>query len=253
MPISKTEFRKLMSIFRVPQLNSLGTGLQGSNGSALPGGAAAYTWATKPAASSVAEGTKIVITDYGVPTIEMVSDGTNWYPVGGSQLLYSAVFGSLATPTLSVSGAAANFNVGTDPVIPAGMLTFGVAGAPIGLRVKARYARSGALTTTITNRIYLGTSATPASNSLLFTANYAATDTSQLQVSTKFWAETATSGTRTGFMTEGGAAAASSYSTLNTLINTAAAMNVSFGISAYSGGTLTDVISLLKYEIYLEV
>lgn len=60
----------------------------------------AYTWTGKPAASSVAAGTVIRITDYGVgPGMFFVSDGTNWSPKGPQLLARGTVAASVTGTT----------------------------------------------------------------------------------------------------------------------------------------------------------
>ena len=106
-----------------------------------------YTWAAKPAASSVPVGTHIMIDPssfggthkYNVgPTA--VSDGTNWKPAGGRQLIMRAS-GSNSVPIATGSGTSATlFNIATNFSMPANFFTY----AGGGLHIKAKFRKTDA-------------------------------------------------------------------------------------------------------------
>lgn len=211
------------------------------------------TWA-KAKAATVGKsivGFQVEVSNYGLPSLRLVSDGTDLLPDSGSQILYAATFGPIGTPTNTISGAAGEFTLPADWTVPADLLVPG----KVGIRVKAKYYRNGAVTTTITNRVFLGNDATLGSNSILFTQNYNAADTRSVGVNTKAWFHTATTATRNGQLAEGdtGTTGAAGLNDINTAINTATDMKVRFGITTYSGGTLTDIIQLVAAEASLEV
>lgn len=88
--------------------------------------ASAYTWAAKPAASSLATGTEIIITDVGTPRSRWYTDGTNWRPVNGRVLL-KQFGGSVASPAIVYSGTG-NVQLaqpGGNLKLPGGMLLQG--------------------------------------------------------------------------------------------------------------------------------
>lgn len=106
-----------------------------------------YTWATKPAASSVARNVHIAIdpASFGGtykhtvgPTC--VSDGTKWMPAGGRQLLCSGS-SKAATPLGTASGTAATaFNIAAHFSLPANFFEY-VGG---GLEVRGKFRKTGA-------------------------------------------------------------------------------------------------------------
>lgn len=77
------------------------------------------TWATRPAAASYV-GLEILVSDYNYSKYR--SNGTDYVPVGRA-LLFNGVFGTFASPTLSVNltNSAQTFSWATQPKIPAGM------------------------------------------------------------------------------------------------------------------------------------
>lgn len=106
-----------------------------------------YTWATKPAASSVARNVHIAIdpASFGGtykhtvgPTC--VSDGTKWMPAGGRQLLCSGS-SKAATPLGTASGTTATaFNIAAHFSLPANFFEY----AGGGLEVRGKFRKTGA-------------------------------------------------------------------------------------------------------------
>ncbi len=119
-----------------------------------------YTWAAKPSAASNAD-RWIYITDVGQAKSLWKSNGTRWVPQGNSLDLFRGNWGTIASPTLTRT-TVGKYNIGTDPVLPAGFLQLGDE-----LEVYALIRKTG-VTGTNTFRLHLGTSATPTSNSLLY-------------------------------------------------------------------------------------
>jgi len=106
-----------------------------------------YTWAAKPAATSVAAGTVIRINNSSFggtykhtlgPLVE--SDGTNWRPFGGRQLLCRAS-STVASPLATASGATVTaFNVAAHFSLPASFFEY----AGGGLDVVGQFQKTGA-------------------------------------------------------------------------------------------------------------
>lgn len=100
-----------------------------------------YTWAGKPAATAVPVGTIIRITDFGVPFLMMMSDGTRWVPTGPEMLSRSAVpvilpssGSSNATGQITLTTALPAQPTGTVGVfLPAGVVTAGSQGSGAGV------------------------------------------------------------------------------------------------------------------------
>lgn len=108
------------------------------------------SWAAKPAAAAAGVGTVISVTGVGFGGRSLwISDGTNWHPLNGHALLYSAS-ALAAAPLATLNGAGTNqVFAGVNLLIPAGMLFDGchivtharivrtaVAGAPVAVTVQ---------------------------------------------------------------------------------------------------------------------
>lgn len=106
-----------------------------------------YTWAAKPAASSVSAGTEIRINTSSFGGTHKhtvgpvaVSDATKWMPSGGRQLLCRGS-GSVATPIGTASGTSATaFDIASHFSLPAGFFEY----AGGGLEVVAQFQKTGA-------------------------------------------------------------------------------------------------------------
>lgn len=105
--------------------------------------AGSFTWAGKPSATSFSAGTRIRITDYGVPCLMMETDGTRWVPAGIQVLARSAVAASAAADT--------NENTLATVTIPAGLL-----GLNSGLLVFAHWTTTNSANNKVA-RVKLGT------------------------------------------------------------------------------------------------
>ena len=131
-----------------------------------------YTWAAKPAASSVDAGTEIRIntSSFGGtykhsigPTA--VSDGTNWMPAGGMQLLARGA-GSAASPLATCTGTGSDvlFNIATNFSLPADF--FAYAGG--GLLVRAVFQKTGADANASTFRAKIGKNNTAGTTDIIY-------------------------------------------------------------------------------------
>jgi hypothetical protein len=204
------------------------------------------TYATLPTAAAKYAGWIAFISDLGVHGTYLRCTGSIWISHNsGSILLYNKNFGTLASPTLTISTgitAATKFNVGTDPKIPANLQ-----GADSKIRVKARFKKSGA-NATIVPSIYLGTSAS-SSDSLICAATVAASDnvTTLSAPTVDVITTTAIITTYTG--TEGGNGGVGAHADRSTNINFASDMYV----TVYAGAKNTnDTLSLMSLSVWLE-
>lgn len=109
------------------------------------------TWASRPAASAVAAGSKMRATDVGVGGYsEWVSNGTNWRPLNGSVLLFEDR-GSAASPIATLTGDGVATQMGF--VIPGASSVRLPAGMPFaGSRLSVMFEGArGAVATVATN------------------------------------------------------------------------------------------------------
>lgn len=136
-----------------------GTNFKDTAGNTLLFNNGTYTWAAKPAANTVPAGTHILIDKVSFggthkhsigPTA--VSDGTDWLPAGGIQLLCSAM-SSAASPLATASGTTATaFNITAHFSLPASF--FEHAGGS--LRVYGKFRKTGADATASVFTIRIG-------------------------------------------------------------------------------------------------
>ncbi len=118
-------------------------------------------WSSRPAASAVAVGAQMVITDVGVGGRSYWwSDGTYWRPVNGRVLLFQGI-GSLASPisTLTLNLTAQRFTLPGGYTIPGGLI---VPGSRIFAAAKTR--RIGAAGTSFTTSVCLNSVDAPFGN-----------------------------------------------------------------------------------------
>lgn len=142
-----------------------------------------YTWAAKPSASAVDVGTEIRIntSSFGGtykhsigPTA--VSDGTNWKPAGGQQLLArgSGSFGTpLATATAAVTGTDILFNIATNFSLPIDFFTHSGVGS--GIMIKAVMMKTGADANASTFRSKMGVNNTANTTDIIYSGDTLAT------------------------------------------------------------------------------
>jgi len=131
-----------------------------------------YTWANFPAANTVPLGTTFRIdpSSFGGTYknslgILMVSDGTNWKPKNGCQLLARGA-GSAASPLATSTGTGSDvlFNIATNFSMPAGLLSY----VGIGVRVRAVFQKTGADANTSTFRTKIGKNNTAGTTDIIY-------------------------------------------------------------------------------------
>ncbi len=203
-----------------------------------------YTWALKPAASTNTD-KWIYITDVGMEKALWKSNGTRWIPQGRVLELFRGNWGSVASPTLTRT-TVGKYNIGTDPVLPAGFLQLGDE-----LEVYGLIRKTGTVGTN-TFRLHLGTSATPTSNSLLYGVT-PTTLTDGQEVFINPVAVVAIVGTgidtyvTSSRIAKGGTGLANAMEDQGVLFDTATAMTLTANLTS-SGGS-GDAISLLYLRV----
>lgn len=203
-----------------------------------------YTWATKPNYFTTSVGSFINISDVGGPggSFWRATSG-GWVPLNGSVLLASN-WGSLTSPVATQTGSTGILFVlagGTGSlVIPATMLIAGRSK----LEIEVMHRRRGA-TATAAFSVYLGTSGTTA-DSKVFDVSIAATNNqdNRPMMTIGFTAGVATI---SNWLAAGGANGGA-FIDKTSNINLAAAMTISFGISA---ANLADAFDLIGYTARL--
>lgn len=129
-----------------------------------------YTWAAKPAASSVSAGTIIRIntSSFGGTHKHSIgpiaeSDGTRWMPAGGRQLLCRGS-GSVATPLATASGTSATaFNIAAQFSLPANFFEY----VGSGLQVIGWFQKTGADANASSFTLRIGTLSTASIDSIV--------------------------------------------------------------------------------------
>ncbi len=188
-----------------------------------------YTWALKPAAASNAD-KWIYITDVGQEKNLWKSNGTRWIPQNRQLDLFRGSWGTVATPSLSRT-TVGKFNIGTDPVLPAGFLQVGdTLEAQVVIRV------SGATAGSDIFRIHLGTSATPTSNSLFYGVTPAAADDHGVIGEPIAFVTSSTTYTTTSRLTKGGQGTVGLIEDQTTLFDIASAMTFTANLTANASG-----------------
>lgn len=168
----------------------------------------------------------------------VVADALNniWRP-HGVQILWGNT-GTLASP-LATLAAAAKFNIGTDPIIPGGLLR-----ADSKLIFKAKYRKVGATAPVV--RIDLGTDmTTPANNSIVYGQTVSGTANRDIFV----WAEVDFETTTTAFTSNrsqiGAGGADGQFADISTLLDTTANMKVMYEASTLAA----DTVNLISYSV----
>lgn len=173
--------------------------------------------------------------------VEIWADALNniWRP-HGQQRLFGNV-GTIAAP-LATLAAAGTFNIGTNPIIPAGLLR-----ADSRLVVRMKYRKAGATAPVV--RINLGTDmSVPANNSLVYSQTVGGTVNRDIYA----WCEVDFESTTSAFTTNrsqlGAGGADGQFLDISTLLNTAADMKVTFEASTL----VADTVYLIGYGIFWE-
>ncbi len=202
----------------------------------------AYTWATIPLASANAD-KWIYVTDLFGRKCLLYSNGTRWLPSpnGGEIDIFRGNWGTMASPTLSRT-TVGKYNIGTDPVIPAGLLAVGDE-IELLLLINAHGTAAGSDVV----RVHLGTNGTPTSNSLLYGITPAVTVNNQ----NGFGNPVATVVDATHYITtsrlvKGGLAGAAQVGLIEdqtTNFNIASAMTMTVNLTTNDSGEAMDVMS----------
>lgn len=186
-------------------------------------------------------GAEVHAWDVGQAGVYLVSDGANWRPRDGRQLLFQR-FGDITAPLDSKTGATAHtFALPQALLIPGGLI------APHSrLDIRAEVRRTTATATSSLN-VRLGTAGTTADGAV-YSASFAATAglTAQVNQSARFGA-VATRYTTMVQTNQNAQAATLAERTTN--VNTANDMRVTLDIS---GANTADVFTLIGYSIWLE-
>ncbi len=181
--------------------------------------------------------------------IRSIDSLNRWVPATGRALILSKRFGTAASPTVTMTSTtqatSSKFALTTDPIIPAGLF---YAGAKFELVFRLRRNVSVVALGTITLQAYLGTSATQNSNSIIWQGTMADTDNIDVYPAPVIEFLTATSVESTRNLSKGGSGIASSYTTSNTLINSAAEMNLSWKMVTTLDANNT--VDFLGYELW---
>lgn len=198
----------------------------------VSGSATEYTWASKPAASSVPVGTRIVVSDLvGGP--EFRNNGTNWIPSTGMVTL-AAMSGSITAPVASgtrVGGAAFLMGLpGGGIKIPAGLLI----PRQSTLRIAAYWSKTGALAGMPCNTV-IGTT-NSFSDSTTTGQFIGAAATAVWNMDNEYAIDTSTRIQGTQFVPRNGVTGATASGEYSTNINTSADMFINFGSNSGSDG-----------------
>lgn len=186
-------------------------------------------------------GAEIFVWDIGQAGVYLVSDGVNWRPRDGRQLLFQR-FGDITAPLDTKTGATAHtLALPQTLLIPAGLI------APhsrVDFRGEVRRTTN---TATASLNVRLGTAGTTADNTV-YTASMAATAgmTAQVNQSARFGSATTryVSMNNTNQNAQG-----NNLVERSTNVNTASDMRVTMDIS---GANTADTFTLIGYSLYLE-
>lgn len=192
-------------------------------------------FASLPAAAS-STGMIYAVTDFpGSPLFK--SNGTRWFPVGGSVVTYQKS-GSLAAPLATITAStAAQFSIaGGFPVIPAGILA-----AHSMVRVTGFIRKNGANATAVAS-VRMGTAGTTGDSAILGNT-ITNVDNRQFWFFADTFFSSATVFDAPGFMVPNNFQTAAIVDR-TTNVNTAAAMTISLDISSANASDSFDLVSL---------
>lgn len=162
-----------------------------------------------------------------------------WRPAGPQRLFRRQ--GNLGAPIATLT-AADKFNIGVDPIIPAGLLT-----ADSKLIFKFKYRKLGATAPIV--RVNFGTDmSVRTNNSLAYTQTVSGTANRDVSVYSEFEFITTGAAFVSNRSQLGGGGTDSQFLDASTLLNVAAAMKATFEASTLSG----DTVYLLGFEIIWE-
>lgn len=160
----------------------------GTNWYQVGGNVPTYTWANFPAANTMVAGTVLRIdpSSFGGTYksslgIFMVTDGTNWKPQGGCQLMAS-MSSTVASPAVTGTGtgAEAMFTTGiaTNFSMPAGLLSY----LGIGVRIQAYFMKTGADALASTYRVKMGKNNTVGTSDIIYSGTTTAVALREVKV-----------------------------------------------------------------------
>jgi len=215
---------------------------------------------TLPAANTVTDGNVIALhkdclvgAGRNPAGILLKADVTNnlWRPANDRVLLFSKRFGTYAAPTLTMTStsqaSSSKFNVGVDPVIPANLFYTGAT-----LVIEMNFRRNTTLVGlgTVTLQCFLGTDATTqTNNSQVWQASIADSDDRDIFPAPEIVFNSATSITSTRNLSKGEGGISIACIDLTTLINSAAAMNITWRVQTTLD--VNNTIDFLGYKIWM--
>lgn len=198
--------------------------------------------AATPAANTVCFLSAAAFVGAGSPVapVPVIYTGTRWAPFNNRQQLFKAQFGTIAAPSMTVTGAPAAFPLSAYPTIPAGLLAVGDT-----LKFEYRVRRHGIAA--MSHALYFGSHATYNSNVAPIGPQVGAvTDLTGHDYSAEFTFTSATSGVSTRNMLVNSGTGSTAMVDLSTNINIAADQKAFPAITVLSG---TDSVDLIHLEI----
>lgn len=187
-------------------------------------GVPVYTWATRPSAAANS-GKYIWISDVGIAGCIMRSNGTRWFPTDAVTL--QRVINSTPENRTTAGSFTGTLSIPADLLATGDKLIFNDI-------VK----RNGTDATGPVYRIYMGTSATPASNSMIYGATISNTDGQTIGAASDAFIASSSSILTSRSLIKGGGGAANAVAVVSTLINTAAAMNIHHQLESINSGSV---------------
>lgn len=198
--------------------------------------------AATPAANTVAFLAPGAFVGDGSPVapVPVIYTGTRWAPLNNRQQLFKAQFGTIATPSMTLTGAPAAFPLSAYPTIPAGLIQVGDT-----LRFEYRIRRTG--TAAMSHALYFGAHATYNSNvAPIGPHSGSVVDLGGHDYACEFTFASATAGVSTRQLTLNSATGALALVDLSANVNIAADQKAYPAITVLSG---TDSVALVHLEI----
>lgn len=175
-----------------------------------------------------------------VAPVPVIYTGTRWAPFNNRQQLFKAQFGTIAAPTMLVTGAPAAFPLSAYPKIPANLLAVGDT-----LRFEYRVRRHGVAA--MSHALYFGSHATYNSNVAPIGPQVGSvTDVTGHDYAAEFTFTSATAGVSTRNLLVNSGTGSTAMVDLSTNLNIAADQKAYPAITVLSG---TDSVDLIHLEI----
>lgn len=173
-----------------------------------------------------------VLTGIGLTPVDMISNSTRYVPVNGRANLVHAVYGTLASPTLTIGAGPTTFtfNIGI-PTFPANLFAINDQ-----LMFKGRVRRHNT-NAVIPLSVCLGTAGTT-SDATLWTASLAATDILDVPFDVNAMIGSNTAFTTNGTALQGGTGGAGFVTDKNANFNVASAMKLTIGGTKNANDTI---------------